>query len=275
MRGLISTSAMALVASLLFTACDAGIPGQPSADDDPTTTTPTSVAPSPASNSSVPPSASASATTSAHQVDGCVPGCNLGLTRPGSLPVGDYQTKWFFGGQLRVTFDEPWTSGEDSSGEFHTAPVDMPDDWILYWLDVYPVEDLERVIEVPLTTQGWLDWLPTRAGLEVSAPVATTIGGLPATSVDIAVAPDAVNEDTEAPVCEKTICVLYLGFGQWDNVWGVMGGFPQRLYFSDVSYGGKDHLFVVALAPVSTLEEFALRAEAVLDTVRAPVEPTR
>ncbi len=214
-------------------------------------------------------------TTAAHQVDGCVPDCRYGLTAPGDLPDGEYRTEWFFGGELSVSFDEPWTSGEDSSGEFNAAPVDSPDDVVFFWLDVYPVEDFERVSEVPLTSKGWIEWLHTRAGLDVSEPMAVTIGGLPASAVDIAVATDAVNEEIDNRWCERNICVNFLGFDQWDGLgtWGIAGKLPQRLYFSDVRYDGQDHLFVVALAPTGTIEGFAPRAEAVLDTVTVPVEP--
>jgi hypothetical protein len=167
-------------------------------------------------------------------------------------PRGLYDTEWFFGGEMRMTFfDAGWTSREDSTGEFVVSPLSNPDgEDILFWEDVYPVEPTpggaDRCIPStrwrawPSTAAGFLDWMKSSSQLKVSKPTPGAIGDIPATVADVRVAADAVNED---PNCPVRACVLFLGFPQWDGVWGIAGG-PTRFYLSDVTYGGRDHLFV-------------------------------
>jgi hypothetical protein len=55
-------------------------------------------------------------------IQGCVPSCNTpGITMPGPLSLGPYETQWFFGGEMAITLAEPWSSHEDSTGELLTA----------------------------------------------------------------------------------------------------------------------------------------------------------
>lgn len=75
--------------------------------------------------------------------------------------------------------------------------------------------------------------------LEASAPTRGTIGDLSATVVDVSLADDAVNDD---PTCPVRACALFQGFPQWDGTFGIAGSQVQRIYLSDVTYGGKDHL---------------------------------
>lgn len=78
-------------------------------------------------------------------IRGCVPACVSGLSRPGPLTTGTYQTEWFFGGEMQVTLESEWTSGEDSTGEFNAMPKATPQDAVFFWEDVYPVRHGTRV----------------------------------------------------------------------------------------------------------------------------------
>lgn len=235
-----------------------------------------------------PPKVTASPTSSptgtAEELKGCIPACAPGNSIvPGDLPEGDYQTEWFFGGEMGLTFDPGWTSAEDSTGEFQASSPDAPDVDILFWEDVYPVgppagaktwvypfDDSERIKGVPLTVAGLLGWMESSPQLDVSGPTHGTIGTLPATVVDVGIADDAVNDDPEN--CPVRACVNFLGFPQWDGVWGL--AYPARFYLSDVSYGGRDHLFVVAIYPRKSADTKALeRADRLISTVRVPAEP--
>jgi hypothetical protein len=218
---------------------------------------------------------------------GCIPGCSHPeLTEPGDLPEGEYQTVWFFGGQMRLTFDAGWTSREDSTSEFVASPLYTPDtNDVLFWEDVYPVEPphgtwdfdtggrikMQRVAGVPLTAAGLLDWMTSSTQLQVSAPTPGTIGDIPATVVDVRVADDAVNDD---PNCPVRACFNFLGFPQWDGPWGIAGG-PVRFYLSDVSYGGRNHLFVAAIYPVDPADMKTLRraGERLIGTVDVAADP--
>jgi hypothetical protein len=184
-------------------------------------------------------------------IKGCVPSCNPpGLTRPGPIPEGPYKTEWFFGGQMVITPGEPWSIHEDSTGEFALTLDAAPVNSVLFWEDVYPIVHGQRVRGVPMTVKGLLGWLRKTPRLHVSAPRPGTIGsGLPATVVDVTVAKGAKNED---PGCPSQACVLWLSYPQWDLSWGIAEPQVQRFYLSDVSYGGRKHLFIAVVTAGST-----------------------
>lgn len=206
-------------------------------------------------------------------IRGCVPSCNTpGLTQPGPLSPGAYETQWFFGGEMVITLEEPWSSHEDSTGEFGLTLDATPENGVYFWEDVYPVEDGERVGGVPMTVDGMLDWIREDPRLEASAPQRGRIGDLTATVVDVAVSKGTENED---PACPSDTCVLWLGFPQWFGSWGIEGRQVQRFYLSDVTYGGKTHLFVAVVYPddPADMEAFSPHGEDLLATVEVPATP--
>lgn len=100
---------------------------------------------------------------------------------------------------------------------------------------------------VPLTVKGLLAWLRTTPRLDVSAPRPGTIGrSLPATVVDVTIAKGAKNED---PTCPTRTCVDFLGYPQWDVNFGISEPQIQRFYLSNVTYGGRKHLFIAVIYP--------------------------
>ena len=206
-------------------------------------------------------------------IQGCVPSCNTpGLTRPGPLPPGPYETFFFFGGEMVVELNEPWSSHEDSTGEFALTLDATPENGVFFWEDVYPVEDETRVDGVPMTVDGLLDWIHKDPRLEATAPQRGQIGDLPATILDVTISKGAKNEDSS---CPTDTCVLWLGFPQWDGSWGIAEPQVQRLYLSDVTYGGKTHLFVAVVYPddPADMEAFSPQGEDLLATVQVPATP--
>jgi len=178
-------------------------------------------------------------------IEGCVPQCNTpGLVAPGPVPTGPYETQWFFGGEMVVSLDEEWSIGEDSTGEFALSPRALPSDVVLFWEDVYPVEDGRRAAGTPMTADGELNWMKNDPRLVVSHPHPGRIGDLPATVVDVSVSDRAKNDD---PACPTPVCVLFLGFPQWDGTFGITDQQTPRLYLSDVTYGDQQHLFVAVI----------------------------
>jgi hypothetical protein len=232
-----------------------------------------SAAGSPTTTSSTP-SRSAGAEEEVDPIEACVPACVTGYTEPGDLPVGVYETEHFFGGEMHVTFEDGWTSGEDSTGEFAIAPVATPENGIYFWEDIFPVENGRRV-RVPNTAAGLLEWIRSSGRVDASEPVAGAIGELPAMVVDVTVAPDAENEEVGNPYCERRTCILFLGFPRWNAPWGIAGDQVQRLYLADVTYGGKAHVFVAVVYPYdeADLDAFQATADPVLETIRVPAEP--
>ena len=206
-------------------------------------------------------------------IQGCVPSCNPpGLTQPGPLSPGAYETSWFFGGEMVVQLNEPWSSHEDSTGEFALTLDATPENGVYFWEDVYPVEDETRVDGVPMTVDGLLNWIREDPRLGASAPQRGRIGDLPATVVDVTISKGAENED---PACPTDTCVLWLGFPQWEGSWGIAEPQVQRLFLSEVTYGGKTHLFVAVVYPddPGDMESFSPHGEDLLATVQVPATP--
>ena len=144
---------------------------------------------------------------------------------------------------------------------------------MLFWEDVYPIEHNKRVPGVPLTVKGLLGWLRHNPRLDVSAPRPGTIGrGLPATVVDVTIAKGAKNED---PDCPTRTCILWLDYPQWDVNWGIAEPQVQRFYLSDVSYGGRKHLFIAVVYPNDPrdMKKFLPHAEHLIATVQVPATP--
>jgi hypothetical protein len=196
-----------------------------------------------------------------------------GIVKPGNLPTGEYQTQYFFGGRMQVTLNGNWASDEDSTGGFNLSPRGSRDA-IFFWEDVYPLENGARVEGVPITAAGLLDWLSKSPRLKTTTPVAGKIGeAIPATIVDVSVPAGAKNED---PTCVGVydVCILFLGFPQWGDQWGIAGPQVQRFYIADVSYGRATHVFVAVIYPddPANRESFRAIAEPLIASVRVPVD---
>jgi hypothetical protein len=117
---------------------------------------------------------------------------------------------------------------------------------------------------------GLLAWLRDNRRLDVSKPRPGTIGeDLPATIVDVTVDPAARNEDRG---CPTDTCILWLGFPQWDGLWGIAEPQVQRFYLSDATYGGKTHLFVAVVYPDDPrdMDAFLPHAKDLLASVQVP-----
>jgi hypothetical protein len=207
-------------------------------------------------------------------IQGCVPSCNEpGISQPGQIAKGPYETQWFFGGEMVITLDEPWSVREDSTGEFHLTLDAAPVNDVLFWEDVYPIERGKRVRDVSMTVKGLLGWLRNNPRLDVSAPRPGTIGSdLPATVVDVTVAKGAKNED---PNCPTDTCILWLGYPQWDGNFGIAEPQVQHFYLSDVSYGGRTHLFIAVVYPDDPrdMKKYLPHGEDLIATVQVPATP--
>ena len=230
---------------------------------------------SPAASSTaetLPPPTTSSSTSGGSGLSGCVPACVTGITSPGDVGPGAYETRYFFGGRMHLAFPGAWRSTEDSTGELTAMPAATTQNAVFFWEDVYPVRHGKRVKAVPLTAAGLLQWLQSTPALSTSAPRKGRIGKLPATLVDVSVSGHAKNED---PNCPTRACVLFLGFPQWTGDWGIAYTQVQRFYLADVEYGDVKHLFVAVIYPDrgADLKSFAKAGEQLLRTVRVPATP--
>ena len=202
----------------------------------------------------------------------CLPLCATGGINDRELPAAAYQTQWFFNGAMTIDLDTPWALSEDSTGEFSLGQVKDPDYRLVFWLDVYPVVKGARVEGIPNTATDLLGWVRSDPGLDVSTPIETTIGEMPATAVDVAISPAAVNDD---PGCPAAVCHNFLGFPQWGESFGIAGDDPYRLWFADVRYSGTAHVLVAALESrdPSHFARFLPIAEEVMATATFPAQP--
>ena len=202
----------------------------------------------------------------------CLPLCATGRINDRELPAARYQTQWFFNGAMTVDLDTPWALWEDSTGEFSLGQVEDPDYRLVFWLDVYPVVEGNRVEGIPNTATDLLGWVRSDPGLDVSKRIKTTIGTMPATAVDVAISKAAVNDD---PGCPAVVCHNFLGFPQWGEAFGIAGDDPYRLWFADISYSGTAHVLVAALESRDPdhFARFLPAAEEVMATATFPAQP--
>ena len=205
-------------------------------------------------------------------IPGCAPQClQRHLSVPGNLPSGKYKTKYFFAGQMMLSFASSWASGEDSTGEFNAWAKRNPDSRVIFWEDAYATRpgSLQRIGPPRRTAASLLAWLQSNPNLTVSKPTTGKIGTIRARVVDIGVADGAVNDD---PGCPAKACANFLGYPQWGEPYGIAGKSVSRFYFADVLYGGQRHLFVAVIEATgrSQLEAFLPDAEKLFASVRVP-----
>lgn len=204
------------------------------------------------------------------EADACLPLCAVGLSRPGELPIGKYQTQWFFGGYMTLELDGAWTAIEDSTGELKIAPAADDEYGAGFALDIFPVVEGERV-DAPNTVEGFLAAIRSHPDLVVSDDMPTTIGSVPATAIDVRLAPGAPMEHADCPAP----CVDFVGFEQWDHANGILGDDVYRFYVADVEYSGSHHVFSVTVEgrDEEDLRTFVQAVEEVLATVKIPARP--
>ncbi len=205
-------------------------------------------------------------------IPGCAPQClPRRWSAPGSLPTGTYQTKYFFAGQMKLSFARGWFSAEDSTGEFAAYANKNRNSRVVFWEDVYTTKpgSRERVGPPRRTAASLLSWLQGNPNLTVSRPTSGRIGAIRARVVDVGVAEDAVNDD---PGCPAKACANFLGYPQWGETYGIAGKWISRFYLADVRYGGKQHLFVAVfeVAGPAQLRAFLPEAKKVIASVRVP-----
>ena len=205
----------------------------------------------------------------------CIPVCGVGRVAGGRLPVGRYQTEWFFGGYMTIETDGTWERGEDSNGELSVplpAPAGGPAYLLAFVLD--PVLVVDDVIQedVPRRADAYVEWLSAQPHLIVSAPIETSIGTVPATAVDIRLGPNAPSQYDD---CPPDPCVAFIKVEAFDHSDGILGDDIYRFYFADITYSGTDHMLAVKVEgrDAADLGAALLLVEPLLATVIVPASP--
>jgi hypothetical protein len=217
-------------------------------------------------------------TASLSGIRGCSPECATGITNPGALPAGSYTTTYFLDGQLTLDIPPGWKSTEDQPVEFNAQP--RGPHRVVFWVDPFPARfDEDGIVRpipgVPRTAAGELGWFEANPDLDVSKPRRGTIGvmDLPASVIDVAIAPDAKNEDPDCPK-ELKVCVTLLSWPNVQDALGIAATETMRLYLADVRYGGKKHLFAAAIQAFDQAQFASLLddAERVIASAEAPIK---
>jgi hypothetical protein len=158
-----------------------------------------------AAPTTVTPAVSAAAGPASTPTAACAPSCS----------AGTHTSTSFLGGRLAVTYPVPWRVGEDQSVEYSGTPeTPSGPHRLLFWMDIIPVDPHGRTVSgTPATSAKFISWLSARRNITVTAARPSTVGtaGVPARVVDVAISPNAANED---PGCPATACVAFL---TWPN----------------------------------------------------------
>jgi hypothetical protein len=177
-------------------------------------------------------------------------------------------------GGFTLVLTEKWLSGGNTSQEFAISPLDVPDDEILFWLDVSPsTKRDEPVTGVPTTPRGLYDWLAADPDLTVSTTQPVTIGDrLPAIAFDLRVSDTAVNLD---PNCPGRACVDFLWHTPpWSAPFGISDRERLRIYLAHAGRGAKANTLVTVVSAVDDeqLTAFAPRVSSILASIRLPAD---
>jgi hypothetical protein len=176
-----------------------------------------------------------------------VAGCSAGLgnqasagpTAPPALVAGQHASAVF---RPAVTYTVPagWTNPVDDVSYFELMPtLDQNNGIHLFhnWHALSQAADCPYSPEpgVGTSVSDLVTWIRSRAGLSVTPPALVTVGGLPATTIDLSIAPNWKQSCSFANGL-PTVQLLIDETGQLH--WVVAGSETLRLYLLDLPGGG-------------------------------------
>jgi hypothetical protein len=212
----------------------------------------------------------------------CEPVCKsgLGLTVPGALPAGRYQTVNYFDAEFAITLDDGWGSGEDSTGElslYHGTSFEDSALRLIFWTDIYAWSQACQVDCVVPSADALLDSLRSNQSIVVHDAPGGMYDGIAFQAIDIVAAADA-RSDVDCPA-EISPCVNLLGSAPWgaENTFNVAHAGPLRLYVADVEFGNAPHLmaFIVDDIPNQVLADAVAAAQPYLESMEIPARAVR
>ncbi len=121
----------------------------------------------------------------------------------------------------------------------------------------------QKEVPAPKSADEWISWFQNHPNLEASEPVPVSVGGVPGVRIDITATSIPENY---AEYCGGQPCVPLFPTGATHMVsFAPHVGFKNRIVVVDVK--GKPVVVDVS-APADKFDEFLLKAEKVLDTVK-------
>ena len=206
-------------------------------------------------------------------IPGCLPQCWVGqLTRPGPIS-GDYSTIYFFGGQMTVTVPDGWYGYEDSTGELAIGHPDDENARLEFWIDVYAASDPAGAQHpsVERTADAVVAWFVEKPIIDVVERAPTTLGGLPAESIEYQRNEDGSNEDPDCPA-EIQPCAVEFGYPEWDGAFSEGDAFHSQLIVADAVWGGEHHsIYAMFWAIGQAYDEQIGEALAIIDSATLPL----
>jgi hypothetical protein len=199
--------------------------------------------------------------------NGTSPLPDLGLPpRPTNLAPGRYATKEF-GHPVSFRVGKGWAMNNPEKKDHFSiysrafANSDKDPGAVLTFVDVRTIFDAKEPTEdnIHPAPKDLLAWFRRHPRLDISNPVPTTVGGVPAERFDASVTSLPEERLDECPDC---LPVFGLRFGEPISV---VKGFEQRIVLVEDS--GAESVAIILYAPPDRFDEYLAKAQGVLNTV--------
>jgi hypothetical protein len=199
--------------------------------------------------------------------DGTRPLPDLGLPpRPTNLAPGRYVAEEF---EPSVSFrvGKDWAMNNPEKKDHFSiysrafAESDKEPGAVLTFVDVRTIFDAKEPTEdnIHPAPKDLLAWFRHHPRLDISNPVPTTVGGVPAQRFDASVTSLAEERIDECPDCLPVFGLRY------DEPISIVKGFDQRVVL--VEDLGTESVAIILYAPPDRFDEYLSKAQGVLDTV--------
>ncbi len=191
--------------------------------------------------------------------------CDAGCQGP--IQAGSFTSQGLLPG-MEMTVGDSWFNSADNLEELQ---LDQSDNALRFWRNPGASSPTgELLADVPRTPQGLTEWLVSNPNVDVSAPEQTTVGGVPATTLEVTISPDNVNVDPGCPSDVRS-CLRLLWIAPHHDL-AIGYGEAIRLYMFNVETGGADEMMVVSLDSPSSqsLAQLTTLVEPILASVRFP-----
>lgn len=185
----------------------------------------------------------------------------------GVLAPGPHHSAVFAPGFAFTTAQAGWENLEEVAWILPILPIDHPGDAVAF-LNSPRISAPDGTIlpSVGADVPSMVAWLTANPNLQVSAPVDVHIGGLAGKQVDVAIAPDAPNQDPQCPahVCQGLLAGPSKPGELWG--WGLAGTEKQRIYLLT----GKTGTVAIGVDSLDgkTFDDLTARASELLATVK-------
>jgi hypothetical protein len=206
-------------------------------------------------------------------IPGCLPKCWFGhISEPGPIS-GPYTTKYFFGGQMSLTVPAGWYGYEDSTGELAIGRPNDDNARLEFWIDIEAAADPNGTPDasVDRTGDAVLAWFLKKKIIHVLDQATTTVGGLPAKTLEYSRNDKAATEDPGCPAALQP-CSVAFTYPEWHGgYFGEGRHFHSKLLVVNATWGGERHTIYVSFAAIDPdYDDLIETVDAVIGSVTWP-----